>query len=94
MATTNATGNQGSTGDQDPEPQQEILDTGAGIRRAARRGRRQPRQDAEGDQYGGYEDHQAQNAADNAVVRQAKERWKPAVEADLGGLFDFHHDDT
>ena len=57
MATTSATGNQGSTGDQDPEPQQEILDTGAGIRRAARRGRRQPRQDAEGDQYGGYEDH-------------------------------------
>ena len=32
MATTGATGNQGSTGDQDPEPQQEILATGAGIR--------------------------------------------------------------
>ena len=47
-----------------------------------------------GDQYEGYEDHQAQNAADNAVVRQAKERRKPAVEADLGGLFDFHQDDT
>ena len=35
MATTGATGNQGSTGDQDPEPQQEILDTGAGIRAPA-----------------------------------------------------------
>ena len=32
MATTGATGNQGSTGDQDPEPQQEILATAAGIR--------------------------------------------------------------
>ena len=94
MATTNATGNQGSTGDQDPEPQQEILDTGAGIRRAARRGRRQPRQDAEGDQYGGYEDHQARKPPTMPWSARSKERRKPAVEADLGGLFDFHHDDT
>ena len=131
MATTGATGSQGSTGDQDPEPQQEILDTGADIRapataragdagrrlvqedmahdqadqgranrrrRAARRGRRQPRQDAEagqgGDPGGQYEGRQAQNASYNAGVRQAKERRKPAVEADLGGLFDFHQDDT
>ena len=35
MATTGATGNQGSTGDQDPEPQQEILDTADGIRAPA-----------------------------------------------------------
>ena len=32
MATTSATGNQGSTGDQDPEPQQETFDTAVGIR--------------------------------------------------------------
>ena len=67
-------------------------------RRAARRGRRQPRQDAEagqgGDPGGQYEGRQAQNASYNAGVRQAKERRKPAVEADLGGLFDFHQDDT
>ena len=133
MATTNAKGNQGSTGDQDPEPQQEILDTGAGIRppataragdagrrlvredrardqadrgranrrRAARCGRRQPRQDGETDQggdlggeYEGYEDRQARNAAGNAGVHQAQERRKPAVETDLGGLFDFHQDET
>ena len=137
MATTSATGNQGSTGDQDPEPQQEILDTGAGIRppataragdagrrlvqedmahdqadqgranrrrRAARCGRRQPRQahqDGETDQgggpggeYEGYQDRQARNAAGNAGVHQAKERRKPAVETDLGGLFDFQQDDT
>ena len=144
MATTSATGNQGSTGDGDPEPQQEILDTGAGIRppataragdagrrlvqedmahdqahqgrapvhlngnrgranrrRAARCGRRQPRQDGETDQggdpggeYEGYEDRQARNAAGNAGVHQAQERRKPAVETDLGGLFDFHQDET
>ncbi len=148
MATTSATGNQGSTGDQDPEPRQEILDTGADLRapataragdagrrlvqedmahdqadqdrapvpvqvnrgranrrrRAARCGRRQPRQahqDGETDQggdpggeYEGYEDHQARNAADNAEVHQAKERRKPAVETDLGGLFDFQQDET
>ena len=152
MATTSATGNQGSTGDQDPEPQQEILATAAGIRspataragdagrrlvredmaqdqahrgrapvhldgnrgranrgrRAARHGGRQARQahqDAETDQDGGpggeyesYQDHQAQDAAENAEVQQdahkAQERRKPAVEADLGGLFAFHQDDT
>ena len=141
MATTSATGNQGSTGDQDPEPPQEMLTTAAGIRlpataragdavrrlvqedmaqdqadqdrdpvhldgnrgranrrRAARCGRRQPRQDGETDQGGDpgdqYEDRQARNAADNAGVHQAKERRKPAVETDLGGLFDFHQDET
>ena len=148
MATTSATGNQGSTGDQDPEPQQELISPAAGIRppataragdagrrlvqedmahdqahqsrapvhlngnrgranrrrRAARCGRRQPRQahqDGETDQggdpggeYEGYEDRQARNAAGNAGVHQAKERRKPAVETDLGGLFDFHQDDT
>ena len=141
MATTSATGNQGSTGDQDPEPQQELISPGAGIRppataragdagrrlaqeemardqadqarapvhldgnwgranrrRAARRGRRQPRQDAEADQGGDpvdqYEGRQARNAAGDAGVRQAKERRKPAVETDLGGLFDFHQDET
>ena len=55
MATTSATGNQGSTGDQDPEPQQEILDTGADIRapataRAGDAGRRFVREDMAHDQ--------------------------------------------
>ena len=73
-------------------------------RRAARCGRRQPRQahqDGETDQggdpggeYEGYEDRQARNAAGNAGVHQAQERRKPAVETDLGGLFDFHQDET
>ena len=58
----------------------------ANRRRAARCGRRQPRQYGETDQGGDpgdqYEDH------------QAKERRKPAVEAYLGGLFDFYQDDT
>ena len=35
MATTNARGNQGSTEGQDPEPQQEILASGADIRASA-----------------------------------------------------------
>ena len=55
MATTSATGNQGSTGDQDPEPQQEILDTGARIRppataRAGDAGRRLVQEDMAHDQ--------------------------------------------
>ena len=149
MATTSATGNQGSTGDQDPEPQQELISPAVGIRppataragdagrrfvqedmahdqadqgrapvhlngnrgranrsrRAARCGRRQPRQDGETDQggdpggeYEGHQDRQAQNAAGNAGVQQdahqAQERRKPAVETDLGGLFDFQQDET
>ena len=57
MATTSATGNQGSTGDQDPEPQQEILATGAGIRppataRAGDAGRRLVQEDMAHDQAG------------------------------------------
>ena len=55
MATTSATGNQGSTGDQDPEPQQEILAPAAGIRppataRAGDAGQRFVREDMAHDQ--------------------------------------------
>ena len=55
MATTSATGNQGSTGDQDPEPQQEILAPAAGIRppataRAGDAGQRLVREDMARDQ--------------------------------------------
>ena len=55
MATTSATGNQGSTGHQDPEPQQELISPAAGIRppataRAGDAGQRLVREDMARDQ--------------------------------------------